>query len=736
MRRTIRGTASSAVLCVLSAAAVAQQPPVTGAAADSANSLEEVVVTATKTGSTELQKTPLAVSAFSAAQMGQLGIANIKDLAVYTPNLNVSQSLINAEIYIRGVGSNNVNAGSDPDVTVQVDGVYIARPDAQFGDYLDVDRVEVLRGPQGTLYGRNAAGGTINVISRQPTDEFHGEEQLTLGNYALVQEQAYVSGPLVPGSLQGSINVNYIHHDPYIDNIVPGSHGIFDENHGSIRGQLRFEPTDNIDATTRADWLALHDYFPYGDQLLAPYLKAPGSPLANSVIGDYSKTALNYPNRERSETGGVSEEINVRFNPNLTLKSISAYRKDNLSLTTDADGTELPINNGLQTQNEDQLSQEFNLNGTVGTLNAVGGVYYFHENDSENIQSQAPTAVKSTFPDVVTDSGAVFVQATEHILPNLGITAGVRYTDEQKKFNANFLAYTIPGQQPLPGFPFVSTVTNHYHAATPKFGIDWQIDPDALIYVSATRGYKSGGVNYAATTVAQESFAPEELWSYELGAKTEWFDHRLRVNLTGFYYDYTNLQVQSQIGPGTTSIGNAASATVKGVEAEFTAKPIPALALTANLSALNATYSSFPLAAVPGALLPFVANSPSYNAKTGTYDASGNYLDNAPRYSASAIAQYTENLSSIGSIYEQAEYSWRDRTYYDPSNADIMSQGSYGLVNLSLGYASLDSHWTGRLFVNNVTDKQYLVLVLANGVIPAGVAGAPRTVGITMAYKW
>jgi iron complex outermembrane receptor protein len=293
-----------------------------------------------------------------------------------------------------------------------------------------------------------------------------------------------------------------------------------------------------------------------------------------------------------------------------------------------------------------------------------------------------------------------------------------------------------PSDRSLQGFPLVSSVTNHYHAATPKFGIDWQINSDALIYVSATRGYKSGGENYAATTVAQESFAPEELWSYELGVKTEWFDHRLRANLTGFYYDYSNLQVQSVLGPGTVTISNAASATVKGVEAEFTAKPIPSLALTANLSVLDATYSSFPLAAVPVALVPFVENSPNFNAKTGTYDAGGNYLDNAPRFSASVIAQYTERMSSLGSIYEQAEYSWRDRTYYDPSNANIMSQGAYGLVNLSLGYVSLNNHWTGRLFVNNVTDKQYLTLTLASSVVPTGVVGVPRTFGITMAYKW
>ena len=164
--------------------------------------LEEIVVSASKTGLTRLQDTPMAVTAFDADQLAKSGVSDIKDLVEFVPGLNIAQAQVNAQISIRGIGSSNIYAGSDPDVTMQIDGVYIARPAAQFADFVDIDRIEVLRGPQGTLYGRNAVGGTINIISRAPGDEFHAEEVLTGGNYGTVQEQGYVSGPLIRDKLQ------------------------------------------------------------------------------------------------------------------------------------------------------------------------------------------------------------------------------------------------------------------------------------------------------------------------------------------------------------------------------------------------------------------------------------------------------------------------------------------------------------------------------------------------------
>jgi iron complex outermembrane receptor protein len=183
--------------------------------------IEPITVTAQRTGAQDVQRVPIAITVFTGGDLSKNVSNDIRDLAARAPNLTISQVLTSAQIYIRGIGSNNIAPGSDPDVTEQIDGVYIARPSAQLQDFIDVERVEILRGPQGTLYGRNAVGGTLNVISRLPTDEFVATNVLTAGNYTLIQDQAYVSGALLPGEVQASIAANYQSHDPYFHNIVP-----------------------------------------------------------------------------------------------------------------------------------------------------------------------------------------------------------------------------------------------------------------------------------------------------------------------------------------------------------------------------------------------------------------------------------------------------------------------------------------------------------------------------------
>src|ERR1700730_12405847 len=247
-------------IATLSSTARAQQATPAGSDDETAG-LQELVVTATKTGTTEVQKTPIALSVYSADQLNNSAANNIRDLVALTPNLNISQTTASAEIYIRGIGSNNVFNGSDPDVTMQSDGVYIARAFSQFADFLDVSRVEVLRGPQGTLYGRNAVGGTINVISRAPTDDFESKEQVTLGNFSLLQTQGYVSGPLVKGLLDGSLSVNYLTHSPWEDNLVAGLPVLLYASHGGDRVQSRLQLTDKVDLTTRADWSKADESF-------------------------------------------------------------------------------------------------------------------------------------------------------------------------------------------------------------------------------------------------------------------------------------------------------------------------------------------------------------------------------------------------------------------------------------------------------------------------------------------
>ena len=693
--------------------------------------LEEIVVSASKTGLTRLQDTPMAVTAFDADQLAKSGVNDIKDLVEFVPGLNIAQAQVNAQISIRGIGSSNIYAGSDPDVTMQIDGVYIARPAAQFADFVDIDRIEVLRGPQGTLYGRNAVGGTINIISRAPGDEFHAEEVLTGGNYGTVQEQGYVSGPLIRDKLQGSISVDYLRHDAYIQNIVPGGHDIDTGNRGGFRAQLRYQPTSDVVATTRFDLSLLGEYFPSYTTTLA---LVPGAPLQNSVVGDYRKVAINTPQYTDNKSGGVSEDIRWSINPHLDLTSITAGRFSNYNLTKDNDGTELNSSAGVQVDREKSGQQEFDLNAHYAAFEAVSGIFLFTEHDPAQFQTIAPTSLTVYLPTTNTKSGAIFTQGTYHLTSQLGLTAGLRYTDEEKTGYWDYHKYAQPAGTVLGSFTPASN-EQHYHATTPKFGIEWKAMPAMLLYGSATEGYKSGGMNYVATSVAAETFAPEKIWSYELGAKTDWFERRLRLNVSAFKYDYSNLQVQALLQPGLATITNAATADVKGVEVELSAKPIPSLTLAADWSYLDARYSDFPRSSVPAPATAFLTGSPRYDAALGTYNAAGNYLNNAPPQSLALSAEYSHQLAGGASAFVRGESYWQEKVYFDPTNVSIYSQAAYWLFNASLGFASSDGLWRAELFGKNLLNKEYLI-VISTVATAGGAPGSPRTFGIRVSRNW
>jgi iron complex outermembrane recepter protein len=718
------------------------QPQPSAADSPSGNDLEEIIVTAQKTGAASVQKIPIAISAFSSADLKNTLTTDIKDLALETPNLSISQVGSSAAIYIRGVGTNNIFAGSDPDVTTQVDGVYMARPNAQFNDFLDVDRVEVLRGPQGTLYGRNAVGGTINVISKQPSDTFVGQQELTVGNFAMVQEQAYVSGALIPGTLQASLAINYLRHDAYQQNIAPGGNDIDNADHGGLRGQLRWEPMEGIDATTRFDWTAGRENVENDDNLLAPVANAP---LANSLIGSNSKVAVGLPQHGTTNDWGISEDINWHLNSDLILKSITAYRNNHFDELIGTDATELKFSSIIEDELEREATQEFDLQANYTNFEGVAGLYYFHDTDQtlahlvETPSPLVPSSPPGTFtayatPAISSEAEAAFLQGTYHVTPTVGVTVGYRYTMERKHIDQDFQKFiTFPsGPFVIPGFPFISDLSRDFHGSTPKFGIDWNVSNDAMLYFSVTRGYKSGGLNYGADTLASLTFEPETITSYEVGAKTQWFDRRLRLNLTAFTYDYKNLQVESLISPAVVAIGNAATARAKGLELEINGKPTPNWQLTGNLTLLDATYSSFPNAAVAAGLVPYVESLPQYNATTGTFNASGNRLSAAPRVTTFLAVQRSWDLNGGDSIYARAEYYWQDRVYYDPTNVDVQSQGPYGLINTFVGYNTANGLWRVQLWGKNLADKSYVISAVANGLGPSGLVGAPRTFGVRL----
>jgi iron complex outermembrane receptor protein len=698
--------------------------------------LDEIVVTATKTGETQLQRTPVAVSVVSGDRLSASGIVNVKDLVQVAPSVNVAQFTASPVIYIRGIGSNNVLNGSDPDVTVQIDGVYLSRPYAAFTDFVDVERIEVLRGPQGTLYGRNAVGGTLNVISRKPSNEFTAKAQLTVGNFKLFQAQAYVSGPLIADKLQVSVTGNYYRHSAYVDNIVPGQKDIGNANRGGGRVQLRFTPSDGVEFITRADYSESSENFDSYSHLLAPVAYAP---LASSTVGDYTKVALDDPDPIRTKFWGISQEVNIDLATGLTFKSLTAYRYSSHSLDNDTDATEVYVNHAFQSDVDRQFSQEFNLTANLAKFDGVAGLYYFTDRDETNVTGRTPpspaipaanAARNEVLPIAHTRSLAAFAQGTYHFTDQFSAVVGARYTTDRKEvdqvFNRTRLDPANLGAF-FPGFPFIANSKRDYHAFTPKFGLNYQATPDVLIYASATRGYKSGGTNFAAASVAALTFKPETIWAYEAGLKSELFDRRLRVNVSAFKYDYKDLQVQALTGIGLVTIANAATARVKGLEIETTAKPFAGLQLAANYAYLDAKYQSFPNAALGATLIPYLTGDPLFTPATRTYNASGKRLNAAPEHSFSASAQYDIPVGA-GSVFLRGEYYWQSRTHYDASNVRIMSEPSYNLVNGSIGYNDPDSKFRVQLLAKNLTQTRYLIVRFANGVVPSGLAAAPRTV--------
>jgi iron complex outermembrane receptor protein len=677
--------------------------------------VEEVVVTATKTGESNVQRTPIAISALSSNALEQAHASDVRDLTQLVPNLQVAQTDAYAQIFLRGVGSNNVFNGSDPSVTVHVDGVYYARPFMQFADFLDVQRVEVLRGPQGTLYGRNSIGGTLNIISRPPGDTLEAAATVSGGDFSLFDASAYLSGPVAGDTVGASVAAAHNEHGPYRDNIVASGNDVDDLQSDAVRGQLRVQMFDNVAATTRADY-ASREQNVVGFSML----RLPFDATTNSILGDYDKVALNLPNRSVVRLWGVSEDIEVGISDSMQLRSITSYRENTLSAQEDGDATDQSRTEVRLGESQHQFSEELNLIGRSERLEYILGLFYFTEkvHTASSVTLPLASLLADFHPVTDTEAVGVFAQGTYHFSDQWSLTAGARYSDEDKEFNQQIVRFNTATGAIL-GVPIVYAGKRSFSSVTPKVSLNWSPTSDLMLYMSATRGFKSGGFNFNSANASQ-GFEPETLWSYELGVKSEWLSRRLRLNLTGFRYDYEDLQVNSFIAVGQTDIVNAAIARVQGVELELAALPIESLRLSANLAWLDATYTHYPNAPVPGG---------------GFIDASGNQLNYSPEYSASVRAEYTHQLSNAGAIYLSGDYAWKDDAFYTPVNDPIVGQDAYAVVNASLGYRSLGGDWTVELYGRNLADEQYLTNVYTASAVPAGIPGAPRTYGVRVSWK-
>ncbi|MBK8970478.1 MAG: TonB-dependent receptor [Hahellaceae bacterium] len=427
--------------------------------------LDDVIVTATKEGEVSLQQVPLAISAFTGEDLEASGVKNLEDLQYQTPGLNLTRNGQATRLYLRGIGTNLDFIGSDPSVTLHTDGVYQSRTSTVLNDLFDVERVEVLRGPQGTLYGRNSIGGTINVVSSLPTEETEARVAADVGNYQQTRVEAMASGALAAPQLLGRIAVLKADHDPYVDNLNPnGIEGLMDDDTFSSKGSLRYLMGDRGEFILRGDYTqidrATGAYKPTGLDLVGNPSPLSG---ATNVPTDPREMNISYASPFVDlQDRGTSGELQYRLTPSTTLVSITGYRDLDFHTIEDTDGSDLNVMVTELDDQQDQLSEELRLQTVAGPWSTVLGLFYLEEDHRANttVNLNAAGLANNFIAGNETTAYAAFAQATYAFTQRLNAMLGLRYSYEEKHFTN------------------LNTVRNTTGATVSSFQVDETVDWD------------------------------------------------------------------------------------------------------------------------------------------------------------------------------------------------------------------------------------------------------------------
>lgn len=761
--------------------ALAQSPgAVTQGSAQNVSEIGDIVVTAQKR-SESVQKVPLAVTAIGGEALRQGGITNVDALSSSVPTLQIGQSYGSANISLRGISLNAVNFGAENPVAFHVDGVFLARPTGVLGSFFDMQRVEVLRGAQGTLYGRNATGGSINLITADPTRDLSGYAQLTYGEYNHVGAEGAISGPLGSDKLLFRLAFRTDDRDGWGKNQFTGRD--IDDNHErAVRGKLLFKPTDDFQIKLQADYAESHDHqtphyggtplgtVPWGVSLPSAFSPTPIALGGTLPVRTRDISSESEPSR-RNSFWGVSATMDWALGA-VDLKSITAYRGINTKNQGDLDQTSAVLAVAGLFEKSRQFSQEFQLSHQGDRSNWLLGAFYFHEKDD----GQAPVAFSDILfnplgiapipapgtlrqgyyagSQVKTDAYALFGQYTREVVDRLRVTVGARYSIERKSainqgaFNLvdafdqrgfettpNPSTLTIQCGEGLPtiGFGAVPCIPSKtFRAFTPKLGLEFQATASILLYASVSKGFKSGVYNLGAV---QPPVNPENIWDYEAGIKSTLLNGRLRANLSGFYYDYKDLQV-NRVVVANALLENAAAAKIYGLEAEIVAKPTEAFQIDLTGAYLNATFSKFVTAdnarpAGDGVTTDDFGN-PAFNLK-------GNRLSQSPKFSGKFGATYTIPVTS-GRLSVRGEAVYTSKIFWTPYNLDATSTAARTRLNASVNFESDDRHWTASLNARNIANKVQVtngfVSTLLTGFVVNGYVEAPRTIDFTVGYHF
>jgi iron complex outermembrane receptor protein len=682
--------------------------------------VEEVVVTAQRRGE-RLQDVPITVTVLGAEEVAQARIQQLGDVATRTPGLSFDAfPASQPRIVIRGIGSFDRGAAGDPSSAVFLDEIYLGRPAAVAFDAFDVERIEVLKGPQGTLYGRNVVGGAINVLSRRPdVDQFDAGAEATVGNFERLDGAAFVNSPFADGKAAVRASGSWRTHDGYVDNTFTGN-SVEDQDTSSVRLQVYGEPREGLRLSFGVD--GTRDRAAGPAQHVLDLDADADEAIFWTVDRDRERTAGAIDGFQNRDTWGVRAQADLDLSFG-TLTYLGSYRDLDYHVRYDFDGGNENTNLIDIAGGNDEQSNFYSNEVRLGSLpdsdvSWVVGLYNFG-NDTDRLDTLDLTIAGDAGTEIYTqaatlDSYAVFGDMTLPLSERFAITGGVRYSTDDKEYRVSNTAGNAVFRA---GELFDVTVSESYDAVTYRAGVQFQPNVDHLLYTMISRGFKSGGFQDTPSSAADaaDGFDPEYATQYEIGQKSTFLGGALVWNNTVFLMDYTDLQTRRTLDNLAIVTDNAGEATIKGYETYLSWRVFEGARLVASYAYTDATFDQFE--PEPG------------------LDYAGNRLSRTPEHKLVVSPAYEFQLSSGASFTLAADYSYESKIFDDNSNVGPEFREPTHFVDARIIYSSVGNRWSVSLWGKNLTDeltRTYQATFLGANF---GAYNPPRTYGATFSWK-
>lgn len=686
---------------------------------------DEIIVTARKKKET-VQEAPLSVSAVSGAQLERAGVDSFDQVLNTIPNAGQSGGIagtLQGLVSIRGISTLVRFVGLETGVGYYVDGVFTGRPENFNQDLIDIERIEVLRGPQGAVFGRNTIAGAIHIITKDPGDEFSGVVEAQYGNFDHVRVRGHVSGPLAPGVLAASLSAGYVRRDGFVENISGVGPDLETADLATFRGKLRFTPSDRAEFILSSDGLIDRGEPVFFEVADVSFIDDPSESTPFTVNQDQ-------PNFLDRDIWGVSLTSRIDVGSG-EWTTILGYRDSSFDAGLDDDKVPMRFFVDFFSSDVEFFSAETRYAARLGErIDYLIGAYFLDQK-ADNLSNFALgdflTGVPGVEPPidltsaVDTTSFAFFFNTDVTLAERLSLELGGRYVNEEKDaFHIQDDSTGIFGSTNF-------TASRRDEDFAPTASLSYELSDEATTYFRFAQGFKSAGFNtdFIIVGVSNLEVDPEFATSYEIGVKSDLAENRLRLNLAGFYTTYKDLQL-SQIVGGGVSLNNAAKAEIYGVEAEFAAIVGDYIDLNGSVGYLHATYDNFPGCPVPGAETgPILTN------------CAGNYLNLAPKWTAALGAQFTYPVGGFGDFITRIDWNYRSEVFFEPQNSSRLSGEGRHLVNLRAGLAT--QRWELFGWVNNLTDEVYVNFADDRSAIFVNTTqafGPPRTYGATLRLKF